>query len=84
MTANTCPDAVFTYLFIYPRQKDHVTSYTVGKSRYIMTYTIKKKQKKWKKWHKHNDNVTVYCNTQLGSAYPELLIGRTMSKILMK
>jgi len=33
-------DDRFIYLFIYPRRKDHVATYTVGKSTYIIsTYT---------------------------------------------
>jgi len=47
----------------YLRQKDHIASYTVGESRYIITYTetqSKKKQiKKWKKdIHIKTDQIT--------------------------
>jgi len=71
---------LFIYLSIYPRQKDHMASYKIGKSRYMMTYTVTQseklnKQMKWKNVHtknKPNHNVTVNCNNLFLKAFTEV------------
>jgi len=74
---------LFIYLFIYPRQKDHMVSYTVGKSMaYTESQSEKKKQinKRNKSYtnknikNRPNHNVTVNCNSLFLKALCLLLL----------